>query len=422
MNGRGKLDVYLDGDLLGKIEDRTMGFVAFDFAEEAITRHRPGSRVLSLAMPVSWDTVDPLIATPFFAGLLPEGDARTRLCEEFRLSTEDSFGLLAALGRESAGALVIVPAGERPPNDGAPGVRPLSDAQLDAELSGLALTPLGVSVDDDEIRLSLAGVQAKLPLVKLGDGTLALPIKGHPSTHIAKPEREQERFPELVANEAFCLAVATALAIPTALFEVIRPGTEPVLLVERYDRMLRVGAVVRLHQEDACQALAVNPGFKYEVAGGPSLAAVARLIGEHSSQPAVDRMTLLRLTVVNAVLGNCDAHGKNLSFLHGPSGVQLAPAYDIVSTAAYAHTDRMGMRIGEVERLRDLTRDALLEQGAAVGVPPRLGERILNELAAAIPAALAAAADRAAKEGWATPIVESIAEQATGRAQRFLHT
>ncbi len=420
MNGRGRLDVYLDGALLGTVEDRTMGFVAFDFAENAIARYRTGSRVLSLSMPVSWDPVDPLIATPFFAGLLPEGEGRTRLCEEFRLSPEDTFGLLAVLGRESAGALVIVPSGERPPDAGAPALRPLSDSELAAAIARLTLTPLGVTVEDDEIRLSLAGVQEKLPLVKLPNGRLALPLGGHPSTQIAKPGRRDDRFPELVANEAFCLAVAAELTIPTAQFEVISPGGEPVLLVERYDRMQRRGEIVRLHQEDSCQALAINPGFKYEAGGGPSLAAVARLIGEHSSQPAVDRITLLRLSVLNAALGNCDAHGKNLSFLHGPGGVQLAPAYDLVSTAAYQHTDRMGMRIGGVERLRDLTHEALLAQGDVIGVPPRLGERLLGELAVALPAALTASDDRARREGWQNPIVDTIIAQTTVRIDSFL--
>lgn len=420
MNGRGSLDVYLDDVLLGQIEDRTMGFVAFDFAEQTIDRYGVGSRVLSLSLPVAWETVDPLVATPFFAGLLPEGEGRDRLCEEFRLSPEDSFGLLAVLGRESAGALVIVPAGEQPPDPGTQDLRPLTDDGLAAELDRLAFNPLGVTVEDDGVRLSLAGVQNKLPLARLADGTLALPLGGHPSTVIAKPPSRQERFPELVANEAFGLAVAAELGLPCAQFDVVFPAGQPVLLVERYDRLLRDGQVVRLHQEDACQALSVYPANKYEIGGGPSLAAVAELIGEYSSQPAIDRLSLLRLTALNALLGNADAHGKNLSFLHGPVGVTLAPAYDLVSTAAYPlHTDRLGMRIGGVERLRDLSGEALLAQSNAIGLSVTFAARVLRELLAALPGALAASRTRAELEGWTSPILDTIASQTAERAHRL---
>jgi serine/threonine-protein kinase HipA len=418
---RGVLDVYLNDEQLGAIDDRTMGFVAFDFTEAAVDRHGIGSRVLSLSIPVSRDTVDPFVATPFFAGLLPEGDARTRLCEEFRVSPDDPFALLTVLGRESAGALVIAPPGEAPRSTEEMGVRALDDLALAAELDRLALTPLGVTVEDDEIRLSLAGVQEKLPLVQLDGGRLGLPLHGHPSTHIAKPARRADRFPELVQNEAFCLEVAAALDIPTAAFSVIAPGGEPVLLVERYDRARDAdGAIVRLHQEDACQATGRYPATKYEIAGGPSLADVAELIGDHSSQPAVDRMTLMRLTTLNAVLGNCDAHGKNLSFLHGPGGVRLAPAYDLVSTEAYAHTDTLGMRIGGVDRLRDLDREALLVQADAIGVPRRLGERIVGELADAFPAALDSARERAVAEGWLAGVIDRVIVASRKRAERLL--
>ena len=418
---RGSLDVYLNGELLGFLSDRTLGYLAFDFDEAAITTHGIGSRILSLAMPVSWETVDPFVATAFFAGLLPEGEARQRLSDEFRVSPDDPWALLEVLGRESAGALVIIPGGEGLPTNAAAAVRPLDEQALKAELDRLSLSPLGVTADDDEVRLSLAGVQDKLPLVQLNDGRLALPLNGHPSTHIAKPARQVERFPELVQNEAFCLATAEALDIRTAAFSVITVGDEQVLLVKRYDRAGNTnGQTVRLHQEDACQATATHPNFKYEGSGGPSLAQVADLISAHSSQPGLDRMTLLRLTVANAVLGNCDAHGKNISFLHQEEGVRLAPAYDLVSTEAYPHTDKLGMRIGGVDRLRDVTREALIVQAGALGISPQLAERLLANLAERFPASLTAARERAEREGWATPITTRIADASADRARRIL--
>lgn len=423
---RGDLDVYLDDQLLGRLSDRTVGFVAFDFDETAIEQHGVGSRVLSLSMPVSWDVVDPMIATAFFAGLLPEGEARQRLTEEFHVSADDPFGLLALIGRESAGALVIVPSGQQPPSQANASVKILSDEELAAAVDQLALSPLGITVEDDEIRLSLAGVQDKLALVAVvGDQgeRFGLPLNGHPSTHILKPPptgAKGERFPNLVENEAFCLTLASALGIPTASFEVLELNGVRVLVVARYDRIREQDRILRVHQEDACQAAAVNPAFKYETSGGPSLAAIAGLIGEHSSQPGRDRLTLVRLMIANLLLGNCDAHGKNISFLHGRQGVQLAPAYDIVSTQAYAHTDRLGMRIGGVERLRDVSREAVLAQGEAMGVRRGLTARQLSEIADVLPASLVQAQEQAERAGWGASILERIAADTTARAEVIL--
>ena len=418
---RGRLDVYLGDELLGQLEDRTLGYVAFVFAPEAIARHGFGARLLSVNLPVTQEPTDVMTTTPFFAGLLPEGGAGERLATEFQLGSGDTFGLLAAIGRESAGALTIVPEGETPPAPSRASPEPLSEeAASRRRWQRLALAPLGVTVEDDEVRLSLAGVQDKLPLVQVDGGRLARPGRGQPSTLIAKPAHT--RFPELVANEAFCLAATAELGLPTSSFRVLPVAGEPVLLVERYDRALADDRhVVRLHQEDVCQATGVNPGFKYQANGGPSLADVAALLDEHSSRPGIDRRTLFRLTVVNALLGNCDAHGKNLSLLHTTEGVQLAPAYDIVSTAAYpAHTDRLGMYIGAATRLRHVDRAALEQEAATLRIPHRLSDRLLHEIADALPGALATVEVRAAQEGWQTDMSNEISLQTRERAARML--
>ena len=211
LRSRGVLDVFLGTELLGRLEDRTLGYVAFDFAEQAILDHGAGSRLLSLSMPMSFETVDPFIATAFFAGLLPEGAARQRLADEFRIGTEDTWALLQVLGRESAGALVILPEGDRPVAPGNVALQPLTEERLAVELDALTVSPLGVTVRTEEVRLSLAGVQDKLPLVRLETGALALPVAGHPSNLIAKPERDRAGYPGLVANEAFCLTVSAEL-------------------------------------------------------------------------------------------------------------------------------------------------------------------------------------------------------------------
>lgn len=421
LQSRGALDVVIGDELIGELVDRTLGYVAFDFAEAAVERHGVGARLLSVGVPVMWDTVDPLVATPFFAGLLPEGEARRRLAEEFRLTLHDTWGILRALGRESAGALVIMSSGEPPPSPAEGTPEPLSEERLAAQLDRLNLAPLGVTVDNDEVRLSLAGVQGKLPLVRIGGGGLALPVRGQPSTVIAKPAPRDDRFPDLVANEAFCLAVAAALGVPTTSFQVITVAGMRVLLVERYDRLRGdAGRTLRLHQEDCCQAAGVNPELKYETGGGPSLERIAGLLNEYSAHPGIDRLNLLRLTAANLVLGNCDAHGKNLSLLYTAAGVQLAPAYDIVSTEAYTHTDQLGMAVGGRERLRDVDAAALLEQAGRIGVGTVLAKRVIGELRERLPAVLEVVQAQAETEGWATPIIERIVEQTRLRVARIL--
>jgi len=419
-----RLDVYLSGTLVGQLEDRTLGFVALRFSPEAVEQFGAGARVLSVGLPVSDVVVDPLDATPFFAGLLPEGEARTRIAEEFRLSPSDTFGLLQAIGRECAGALTIVPQGVRPGVPGKGEVRWLEEAELADVLRRLGDVPLGVTVDDDTIRLSLAGVQDKLPAV-VDDDAVGLPEHGFPSTHILKPgssRRDREgrlRFPDLVENEAYCLALAGRLGVPTSVFRMLRVQGEAVLAVERFDRHRRGGLVERIHQEDACQALGVPPESKYEAGGGPGLRAVADVIRNASAQPAADRLSLFDRTVVNCLIGNAEAHAKNFAFLHEPDGVRLAPAYDLVSTAAYAHTDRLAMRVGGVERIRDLDRDGVLQSGTDLALPASISGRRLDALLAHLGPALEATLAVARADGWYVERLDRIASDIRTRARRF---
>ncbi len=419
--GRGYLDVYLGDVLLGEIEDRGLGFVVFDFAEEAINHFGVGSRVLSVGIPTSYEQVDAWKATYFFGGLLPEGRALDSVAAQFQVDTRDTFRILQLIGRESAGALTIVPQGERPPVPDQAPPPPLTEAELAAMVAEIARVPLGITVEQDEVRLSLAGVQDKLLLVRLPNGELAKPGRGHPSTVIVKPGTNDD-FPELVANEAFCLTVAAVLGVLSADCSVRKVEGEPLLVVDRYDRVTEAGGLVRrLHQEDICQAVSVNPQYKYEGAGGPSLRQVAELLDQHSFRPGIDRAELFRLVTVNALLGNCDAHAKNLSLLHTSDGVTLAPAYDIVSTALYPrHSEELGMRLGGVARLGKVDSDTLIAAAADIGISARLARAELGELRLGLGDALDAASQRAHDEGWDCPRLERLDQETRARAERML--
>jgi serine/threonine-protein kinase HipA len=170
-----------------------------------------------------------------------------------------------------------------------------------------------------------------------------------PSTHIIKPPIKG--FDETCENEAFCMMLAGRMGLPVPVVKLV---TEPdiFLLVDRYDRIRnKEGDVERLHQEDFCQALGILPDQKYESEGGPSMHDSFQLLDERSSNPAGDRLSLLRWTMFNFIIGNTDAHAKNLALLYQKATPSLAPFYDLMSTAVYEGlVDRMAMKIGGESR------------------------------------------------------------------------
>lgn len=222
------------------------------------------------------------------------------------------------------------------------------------------------------------------------------------------------RFPEIVENEAFCMRLAAAAGIACASVTVLTIAGERALLVERFDRTPRAGVTTRIHQEDMCQALATEPAHKYEEHGGPTVSTVSRLLREFSATPIPDLYGFLDLLTFNAAVGNCDAHGKNYAVLHlAGEAVQLAPAYDLVSTAVYPDVSmRLAMTIGTVEQLDELTPDAVVDAYAAADIGATLARRRIAELEERIRVAIGPTLSQAADEGWRTPVVEAVAARA----------
>jgi serine/threonine-protein kinase HipA len=284
---------------------------------------------------------------------------RASIANSFHLSEEDGFGLLDALGADCAGAVTVLPPGSEPAFP--TGRRKLLDVgSLGRLIEELPRNPLGVSSDSDGVRLSLGGLQHKLVLTgenelvgsmggKILTG-LSQPLEGAPSTCLVKPEFGQ--YGGLVLNEYFCMRVAGSLGLEVADIDFLVSAVPvPSLFVERYDRTTINGLVRRLHQEDMCQALGVLPAAKYEVNGGPSVAAIVGLLRRlGGSRMARDINDFIHAVLINFLLGNSDAHGKNFALLYEESGVRLAPLYDVVSGAVYPDiTDRMAMKIGGID-------------------------------------------------------------------------
>jgi serine/threonine-protein kinase HipA len=324
----------------------------------------------------------------YFDNLLPEEEQRDVVAKEAKINGEDAFGLLEYLGAESAGSLVLLPPGAaRQPR----GLNSLSDADLSARINNLSRASLSSGAPK---RMSAAGAQSKLLVVYRG-GALYEPVGSEPSTHILKPNHTHQDYPSSVINEyaAMRLARALNLTVPNVLRRYV---PEPVYLVERFDRYTdAAGATQRRHIIDACQLLNKSRGFKYT---GATLESLGDIIAACRNR-ASTRINLYRWLIFNVLIANNDNHLKNLSFMMGREGIELSPAYDLLSTGAY-HTrafagDRadwpkvpLAITMPNTPTLEAVNRKSLLEAGEALGLRKSIGERELNRMMAALPGAL----------------------------------
>jgi serine/threonine-protein kinase HipA len=381
------LAVWLYGHRVATVSE-TRGRPRLTYTDQALGRYPLGSPLLSMTLPVQPERHAPGVVRAFLDGLLPEGQARLAAATRLDVRASDTVALIRALGRDCAGAVVIQPAAEAPPPPPSTlRAARLTDEDVEELIANLPAAPLGI---DDKVRVSLGGVQEKLLLTRMPDGSWGSPVDGSPSTHILKPE--MARFPATVENEAFCMRVAGHLGLPVARIAttVIRGRT--LLVVERFDRIVHDdGSVERIHQEDFCQATGTPPAKKYEEDGGPSLRKVADILASAASPGALK--TLLQATVCNVLLGNGDAHGKNLSLLHHASGrLELSPLYDLLSTLRYRQ-DRLAMRIDTVQRLERVTPERLVNEAVRWGLSPDVAREIINDVVDRAPHAVAAAQD-----------------------------
>ena len=265
------------------------------------------------------------------------------------------------------------------------------------------------------LRLSLAGVQPKIPVVLVGDA-IALPTPGQPTTHILKPS--VARFEGTTENEAFVMRLAAALDLDVAGVEPRRVGGRSFLLVRRYDRSVGDdGHVRRIHQEDFCQALGIPPEKKYAGEGGPTFKDCFALLRRTSTVAGVDVLKLLDAAIFNVIVGNADAHGKNFSILHDSDGPRLAPLYDLLSTAIYPQlAATFAMKIGKRSTLGELDAKGWKAFAADAGISEplvrqRVG-RIRDRIDARMPAVVSEIVSLGFDPGVVGPLATLIAERA----------
>jgi serine/threonine-protein kinase HipA len=319
----------------------------------------------------------------YFDNLPPEEGQRILLAQDARLPAADAFGLLAWYGAESAGSLTLLPAASAP--QAPEPLRPLPDEPLQTRIRQLPKVPLTQGAVK---RMSLAGAQHKLAVV-LRDGRLYEPAGATPSTHILKPDHPDEDYAHSVVNEWFVMRLARRLGLIVPDVH-RRYVPSPVYLIDRFDRVADGHGWHRRHAIDACQLLGLDRSFKYSEGRMETLAALASAC----RSPAVVRARLFGWLVFNVLVGNADAHLKNLSFLVSHDGVELAPFYDLLSVAAYdspafdksgwPDSTQLAWTILDVRQFARVDRQLLLEAGATLSLNRATAQRMMNSLASKV--------------------------------------
>lgn len=279
----------------------------------------------------------------YFGNLLPEGIPLDEVLNQIQIRGANTLELIGEMGADLPGILSVLPENEAP--DQRQKYSELSKAQLSARVKARAnKKPLLTS--NVQTRMSLAGAQDKVGL-RYDDqrGLLYDSVGGAPTTHIAKPDSRLERYQPSAINEYLCMKLANDMQLPVPPVHLLRLP-EALYVVQRYDRFVEKGAIVCLHQIDACQVLGVGADWKYERQGGfVSLPKIVHAFRDLKLS-GKDLLSVQRWVMFNYLIGNSDAHAKNISLMIGSQDYALAPFYDLLCVQAYGDND-LALFIGD---------------------------------------------------------------------------
>jgi serine/threonine-protein kinase HipA len=409
-----RLEVHLRNEVVADLVKQSSKDLELQYRGNA----RPHIDALSLALPVRSEPYSDAECRNVFDWVLPEKQVRENMARRAHADSSDTFSLLAEYGRECAGALQFVdPAATVA---AAPSVKWLDKKEFAAKLHELSTHPF-LSYNENEVELSLGGVQEKALVVIGEDGRIGLPMHGEISTHIVKPDisdRLRSVLPEFFALQ---LAKSIEMSVAESIIEMV--DGRLVLFVKRFDRLVEVsGAVRREHHETMAQALNVSPADKYELRGGPGVVELANLVRSVSGNVVRDLQKLTTLLVFNAIIGNADAHVGNFGLIHYANGVtRMSPAYDLVPVRAILGKNPKGyaMSIGGSFEFGNLNDARMIALGRELGVAPRGVVATWNDMRSRIPdAAIELAAEIRAGHSLSEPddkMLTTIVDDIIGR-------
>jgi serine/threonine-protein kinase HipA len=394
------LRVYQNDRLVGYLLKEPSGAIEFRYDREWLDRRQ--AFPVSLSLPLreeSWRG-EPVVAV--FENLLPDSaELRKRVAEKVGAAGYDTYSLLAAIGRDCVGALqFIADTAAEPVGTVEISGESVDDEAIERLLNTLAQAPLGLSRDDD-FRISVAGAQEKTALLRF-DGRWIKPHGTTPTTHLFKTQIGKLPngidLSNSVENEFYCLRLLKHLGLPVNHAEIMMFGQTKVLVIERFDRAWRDGRLIRLPQEDCCQALSVPPARKYQTDGGPGMRAIANLL-KGADSPADDHRTLFQAQVAFWLTGATDGHAKNFSvFLYPGGGYALTPIYDVLTAQPSLDARqierkqmKLAMSVGNNNhyRIDEIQTRHFFQTGDAAGVSRSLVRNAVEDVATRMAGALA---------------------------------
>tara|TARA_R110001592_G_scaffold359221_1_gene665276 strand:- start:3441 stop:4709 length:1269 start_codon:yes stop_codon:yes gene_type:complete len=310
----------------------------------------------------------------FFDNLLPEEGARTLLAKDISADEADSFGILTITGAESAGAITLIKEGDEIIEGSAV---PLTSEHLNARIKKLPDIPLNNKTNK---RMSIAGAQHKMLVIKKGNSFLE-PEGSMPSSHILKPEHSKPNdYWQTVRNEWFVMNLAKKIGLNVPA-TTVHYFPEAAYVIERFDRQGAYPHQERVHALDGCQLLGLSRGAKYSQSTVEQLKSFCeKLRGKGAAKIAI-----LDWAIFNAIVGNTDAHLKNLSCLVTPNGLVLSPMYDLISTAIYDDggnhvSAELSQSMGNAKVLGELTREDVFIFGESLGLSKIIAQRQLDKM------------------------------------------
>lgn len=413
-----ELVALLDGKEIGRVQRDVRGRIKFVYDDA--WRKAPDAYPLSLSMPLGAKEHGRAVTEAFLWGLLPDNErVLARWAAKFQVSARNVFALISHVGEDCAGAIQFMTPDRLDVLRGGKEdkVEWLSETDIAKRLETLRADHAAWRLPRDTGQFSLAGAQPKTALL-FQNGRWGIPSGRLPTTHILKPPTGQ--FDGHAENEHICLKLARSLGLPTAQSTVMRFKKEIAIVVERYDRQRKGNDIIRVHQEDVCQALGIMPTKKYQNEGGPSAFDIAQLLRTYSTDREADLQTFIDALGFNWIIAGTDAHAKNYSLLLSGRRIRLAPLYDVASILPYDDYDfqkmKLAMKVGGEYKLslvglrqwQKFAREMRIDADALVERLAAMAERLPDEVNAARAGARS--------EGLDAPIIERLAKELIERA------